>query len=132
MTVHTQVDATLVLQIGGTDYACQVISGTLTWPAAAEATQVPVACGDVVSEPGDMGNGSITGDVYKDTTAVGITRALITALEAQSELTYSWQEAGMTTTGRCRVAGHDQTFTPDKYGRHPLNLTVITATTAWS
>jgi hypothetical protein len=109
-----------------------VIDATLSLPARAEATLVPVACGSVVSEPGDPQNGSLSGNVYKDLTATGITRLLIEALTADAVLNYSWAETGMTITGTARVAGHDQTFTPDKYGRHPLNITIATAVPTFS
>lgn len=137
MPAVTSKDATLTLtfQIGaGTpvDVSCQVIDSTLTFPARAEATLVPVACGDNVSEPGDPTNGALTGTVYKDLSVTGVTRFMIDALIADALLTYTWEEAEMTVTGEARVAGHDQPFTPDKFGRHPLNLTITSATPTYS
>jgi hypothetical protein len=133
MPAVTQTDATLVLSLDGTDYACQVIDAEFTYPGKGTAQTIPVACGDVVSEPGDPQPGSITGNVLKDTGADGITRALIQALESDSEFDYVWTEgadddaARISIAGRCRVAGHVQTFAPDKMGRHALDLTVSTA-----
>lgn len=128
MTTNATKDGTLTLTLDSEDVACQIIDATFTFPARAEATLVPVACGDTVSELGDPQNGALTGTVYKDLSANGITRILIEALTADAILAYSWEETGLTVTGNARVAGHDQTFTPDKYGRHPLQITIITAT----
>lgn len=138
MPATTQRDRELSLTVDGEEYACQVIDGSLSWPSRAEPTLTPVACGDTVTEPGTLSNGTITGTVYKDHTASGITRALITALEADAELPFIWREnvgdpAGtiLVVTGVARVSSHEQVFTPDTLGRHPLALTVTSATTTW-
>jgi hypothetical protein len=137
MPVVTQKDAVLSLTLDGTEIACQVIDGSLEWPGKGEPTTIPVACGgDPVSEPGSPTNGSISGEVFKDTSDGGVTRMLIQALEADTEMTYIWTENDgtpeeMTVTGKCRVNGHTQTFSPDKLGRHPLALSVSTAATTF-
>jgi len=135
----TQKDAELSLTLDGEEFACQVINGTLTWPSRSEPTLVPVACGDKVAEPGTPSNGSISGEVYKDTSATGITRALITALEADATLAFIWTEnvggpvgSVLTVEGECVVSSHEQVFTPDTLGRHPLNLSVTSSTTTWA
>jgi len=132
MPAVTQVDKVLRLTLDGVDYACQVIDGALEFPNQGTADTVAVACGDKVAEPGDPQPGSITGTVFKDTSAAGITRALAAALTASSELSYVWTENAGTAqewivTGKCRVNGLTVDFTPDKYGRHPLDLSVSTA-----
>jgi hypothetical protein len=138
MPTTTQKDAVLVLSLDGADYACQVINAEFAYPGKGEATTIPVACGgDPVSEPGSPTNGSISGEVFKDTGATGITRALITALESEAEMDYIWTEGAddaadrISITGKCRVAGHTQTFAPDTTGRHALNLSVSTAATTF-
>lgn len=135
----TQKDAELSLTLDGEEYACQVIDGTLSWPSRGEPTTTPVACGDKVTEPGTITNGSISGTVFKDHSATGITRALITALEADADMAFVWTENAngatgeiLTVTGTCRVASHEQVFTPDTLGRHPLALTVTDSTTTWA
>jgi hypothetical protein len=133
MPPTTQTDALLTLTLDGTDYACQIIDAEFTFPGKGTAQVVPVACGDTVSEPGDPVPGSISGNVLKDTGPDGITRALIEALTTDAEMDYVWTEGAddaagrMVVTGKCRVAGHVQTFAPDKMGRHALDLTVSTA-----
>jgi len=137
--MSTQKDTELSLTLDGVEYACQVIDGSLTWPARSEPTLVPVACGDKVAEPGTPTNGTITGTVYKDQSATGITRVLITALESDADIDFVWTEnvdgpTGeiLTVTGTCRVTSHEQVFTPDTLGRHPLALTVTASTTTWN
>lgn len=135
MPVSTQKDATLVLTIDGTDYACQVVNASYQMAAPGGATIVPVACGDTVAEPGDPAQGSISGEVYKDTSASGITRALATlALSGDTvQYVYTESDAGgyeMSWSGDCTVPAFAINFAPDKFGRHPLNLSVATSVLA--
>lgn len=135
MPVSTQKDAMLVLSLDGTDYACQVIDAAYQMAAPGEATPVPVACGDTVSEPGDPAVGSISGNVFKDTSANGITRALAQAAVDGTEFDYVYTESdadgyAMSWSGKCTVPAFAINFTPDKFGRHPLNLSVTTSVLA--
>lgn len=135
MPVSTQKDAVLVLSLDGTDYACQVVNASYQMAAPGEATPVPVACGDTVSEPGDPATGSISGEVFKDTSATGITRVLAAAAVAGTELDYVYTEedaAGyeMSWSGTCTVPAFAIDFAPDKFGRHALALSVSTSVLA--
>lgn len=141
MPVSTQKDAMLVLTLddgqggGPVDYACQVVNASYTMAAPGEATPIPVACGDVVSEPGDPQTGSISGEVFKDTSATGITRALAEAATSGSEFDYVYTEQDeggyeMSWSGKCTVPQFGIDFAPDKFGRHPLNLSVTTSVLA--
>lgn len=138
MPTVTQKDARLTLTLDGADYACQITEAEFTYPTTGEPTTTPVACGgDPVAEPGTPVNGSITGTVYKDTGPNGVTKALILALESGASLAYEWTEGQdadanrLSITGTATVSGHVESFTPDLMGKHPLALTVVTASTAF-
>lgn len=135
MPVKTQKDAALKLMLDGTLVECQVIDAAYTMAAPGESTPVPVACGDVVAEPGEPQNGEITGTVFKDTSATGITRMLATAALSGAEMEYEYVEADGTPeeffwSGRCTVPAFAIDFAPDKLGRHALALTVTTSVLA--
>ena len=135
MPVSTQKDATLVLTLDGTAIECQVVNAAYTMAAPGESTPVPVACGDTVSEPGDPSNGSISGEVFKDTSASGVTRLLAEAALTGAEIAYVYtekDEAGyeMSWSGTCTVPQFGIDFAPSKTGRHPLNLVVSTSALA--
>lgn len=135
MATNVAKDATLVLSLGGTDYACQVINASYQMAAPGDSTPVPVACGDTVSEPGDPSNGAITGEVYKDVSATGITRVLAVAAQSGAEVAYVYTEtdgngAEMSWSGQATVPAFAIDFAPDKYGRHSLSLNVTTSVLA--
>lgn len=136
MAAHTQKDAVLSLTLAGTEYAAQVVNGSLTLPGPGSPTVTPVADGSgKVSEPGDPENGSISGEVFKDTTAAGITRALAAARISGAVLAYVWTEGAGTAeefsvSGDCTVGSAQSDFTPDKFGRHPIDLALTTAALA--
>lgn len=134
MPVSTQIDATLVLTLDGTAIECQVINASYTPAAPAESTAVPTACGDTVSEPGDPSNGSITGEVFKDTSANGVTRLLAQAAVSGAELAYVYTESDGTNTmswsGTATVPQFAIDFTPSKTGRHELSLALTTSVLA--
>lgn len=138
MPVSTQIDATLVLTLddggdgGPVAIECQVINASYTPAAPGESTPTPTACGDTVSEPGDPSNGSITGEVFKDTSATGVTRLLAAAAVAGTEMDYVYTEADeagyeMSWSGKCTVPQFGIDFAPSKTGRHELSLTVSTS-----
>ena len=135
MPTNTQKDAELVLTVGGVDYACQVVNASFTMAAPADSTPVPVACGGTVSEPGDPSNGSITGEVYKDTSATGITRKLAELASSGASVAYVYTEKDendyeMSWTGQATVPAFAIDFAPDKFGRHALTLTLTTSVLA--
>ena len=134
MPVKTQIDATLVLTLGGTAIECQVVDASFTPAAPGEATPVPTGCGDTVSEPGDPQNGSITGTVFKDTSATGVTRILAEAAVAGAELAYVYTESDgtneMSWSGQATVPQFGIDFAPSKTGRHELSLSLTTSVLA--
>lgn len=141
MAVSTQKDALLVLTLddgkggGPVDYAAQVVNASYTMAAPGEATPIPVASGETVSEPGDPSTGSISGEVFKDTSATGITRALAQAAVSGAEFSYVYTEEdsggyAMSWSGTATVPQFGIDFAPDKFGRHPLNLSVTTSVLA--
>lgn len=132
MPAVTQTDQVLKFSWNGTDYACQIINGSFTPPAPGEATPVPVACGDTVSEPGDPQSGEITGEVFKDSTTAGFTRALIAAAMAGTEIDFEWTENDgtaheLTFIGKAVPQPPTIDFQPAKLGRHQFTLTVTSA-----
>lgn len=139
MPVKTQTDATLKLSLdkgsGPVLVECQVINAAFTMAAPGESSPIPVACGDTVSEPGDAQNGTITGEVFKDTSATGITRLLAEAALAGAEMDYEYVENDGTAeefawSGKCTVPPFGIDFTPSKTGRHALALTLTTSVLA--
>lgn len=135
MPTNVATDATLVLSLDGTDYACQITEASFTPAAPSEATPIPVACGDTVSEPGDPSTGSVSGSVYKDLGATGITRVLATMATTGAEAAYVYTETDgngevMSWSGQCTVPAFGIDFNPSKYGKHPLNLSLTTSVLA--
>lgn len=139
MPVNTQVDATLVLTLdpgtGPISVECQVINASYTPAAPGQATPVPVACGDTVSEPGDPSTGTISGEVFKDTSAAGVTRLLAEAAIAGAEMDYVYTEEdsdgyAMSWSGKCTVPQFAIDFAPSKTGRHSLELSLTTSVLA--
>lgn len=142
MPAATHVDATLKLTItpatgSPVEAGCQVINASFTQPSNGDPTLVPVGCGgDPVAEPGDPQNGSIEGEVYKDNSATGITRLLAVAVANPADaITYIYTEnlgtpQELSFTGTCAVQPFAIDFAPSKFGRHPLALSVVSATLA--
>ena len=140
MPVKTQVDATLILTLdtgsGAVAVECQVINAAFTPAAPGESTPIPIACGDTVSEPSDPQNGSITGEVFKDWSADGITRLLAEAAVAGAEMDYVYTEnsgiAGdeASWSGKATVPQFGIDFAPSKLGRHEMNLSLTTSVLA--
>lgn len=131
MPTHTQKDDTLILKLGTVDYAAQVIDAQFDPPGYSEPTTTPVASDlSKVSEPGEPENGSLSGNVFKDNTTAGFTRALVVARVAGTKLVYTYTDNNATDaisyTGDCYVQSVPQDFQPDKLGRHAFTLTIIT------
>ena len=65
MTVNTQPNISLVLTLDGTAVECQVITLDFQAPGVGASTVTQTACPDgLVSEPGTISSGSITGDLW--------------------------------------------------------------------
>jgi hypothetical protein len=134
-TTNAARDAALSLSIDGAEYACQVINAEFIPPSSGTGTTVRTACGGTVKEPGDPADGTISGEVFKDLSEGGITRALIEARESTVPYVYRETDAAgvsLTWTGDLFVPVFGVPFTPDKYGRHPLSLQVLTAEPAFT
>ena len=145
MPTKTQTDAVLKLTLNsGTgspvDFACQLTSASFTQPGPGSIESVKVACGGdpVVVAGADTDPGAITGEVFKDFTAAGLSTLLAKAVEAATttgtvDLTYVYTENAGTDhevswTGKASVDPFEIPFTPGELGRHSLNLPVLTAT----
>ena len=131
MATHTQKDDTLILSLGGTDYAAQVIDASFDPPGYGAPTLTPVASDlSKVSEPGDPENGTLSGTVFKDLTTTGITRILTAARISGAKLAYIYTDNSSTDaatyTGDAYVQSVPNDFQPDKLGRHGFTLTVAT------
>lgn len=143
MATVTQKDAVLKISLNDgvnpvLEFACQVQDAEFTQPSQGEGDTVPVACGgDPVKTPADsQTDGSITGTVFKDTSATGITRLLAKAVAAPgTTFDYEYTENEGTDeefkfTGKATAPAFGIPFQPSQFGTHPLSLTVITATLA--
>ena len=144
MPTKTQTDAVLKLSLNtGTgqpvDFACQLTSASFTQPGPGSVKSVKVACGGdpVVTTSGDTTPGAITGEVFKDFTAAGLSTLLAKAVDAAAttgtvDLTYTYTENegtdhAVSWTGKATVDPFEIRFTPGELGRHTLNLPVLTA-----
>jgi len=145
MPTKTQTDAVLRLMLNtgtGTpvDFACQLSAASFTQPGPGSVESVKVACGGdpVVVASGQTSPGSITGTVFKDFSAAGISTLLAQAVEQAAttgtvDLTYTYTENPGTDhevswTGKATVDPFEIPFTPGELGTHELNLPVLTAT----
>jgi len=135
MPTVTQRQNSLTLTLDGTSHECQVINLEYTAPGYAAGETVEVACPDgVVVEPGDRTDGSITGEVYADSTDEGITWVLLQAQQQQATLAYvltfyadAASTVAFTVTGECTVGSFVLPWSKPGYARHSLGLVVQTA-----
>jgi hypothetical protein len=101
-------------------------------------TTVETACPDGrVVEPGAAEPGALTGNVYADSTDTGITWALAHLKQSGATFAYTatwWADQGATKamefSGEATVASFQLDFTKPGYGKHPVDLSLITATIA--
>lgn len=136
MSVHTQANTALVVEIGSTAYECQIIDVTFTPPGTGTGTTTRTACPDgVVAEPGEAVNGSLSGNAFTDTTESGLWTALYTAYTDGTELDYqvTWFPgvAGQEITFQGRAVVQDPPtlpFSKPGLSKHPVNLALLTAT----
>lgn len=131
MAATVQTDATLTLTLDGTDVSAQVINASFQPSVKGAPEIVPVADGTTVAVPGDLQAGSISGEVFKDFSATGISRLLMEAAAGASPLPFVYTEnpgavdgSLAAWTGTCYVSPTGVDFAPTKVGRHALNLTV--------
>ena len=138
MAVNTQPNVSLVVSLDGTDYACQVIDASFKPPGVGASTVTETACpSGVVAEPGGIEAGALTGNVFSDSLATGITYVLAQSYETQGEFDYIvtfWPELGPTKamqyTGKAKVASFTLDFAKPGIGKHALDLELSTAVLA--
>lgn len=131
----------LSLDPAGTDplawVECQVVGLQFTPPAQGEPQLVFTACPNTtVDEPGDPVNGALTGEVFADYAAGGVSRLLIQQLDqvVTFDLWLNVDEPGGGTTqvvhytGTARVRPVTINWVPRKNQRHNIDLAVLTAT----
>jgi hypothetical protein len=136
MAVTAQHNNELVVQFDGKTFQCQVIDLEFKRPGLGAGTTVYTACPDgVVNEPGAPTDGTLTGTAYTDTTDTGLWWLLDDAYEADAEISYEltfFPDLGATTavkfTGRAKAVDSGLGFTKPSVSKHPVNLTIITAT----
>ena len=135
MAVNTQSNNSLSLTLEGTQVNCQVIDLKFKPPLSGEAKLTRTACPDgIVAEPGEPQPGQLTGTVYTDTTATGLTTILLDAAEADTEVDYVltlWNDLGNTIawtwTGTATVSDLELTFEKPGKAKHNLSLALATA-----
>ena len=133
-TTIEQIELSLVLD--GTEYQCQIIDATLTLVGRSAGDTVEVACPDgAVNEPGEHTDGSLTGTVFTDTTATGISWALMQAQQAGATMSYvlTWfadqdNTIAFTYTGDCKVDEFSIDWAKPGYSKHPISLVLVTGT----
>lgn len=138
MPVNTQPNVSLVLDLDGATYECQVIDASFRPPGVGASTVIETACPDGrVAEPGAVSSGSLTGNAFADSLDTGLTWILAQAYETDATLTYVltfWPELGATVamqySGDARVNSFQLDFSKPGTGKHPLDLEVVTATLA--
>jgi hypothetical protein len=139
-TVIPNIALELTVTIDGAPVAfeCQTIDASFALPGSQPGETTEVACPDgKVSEPGSTTNGSLTGTVFTDTTATGITWALMNAYQAGEEFDYSFtwfadQPAthAVLFTGRAKVNTFSMDWAKPGNAKHPLDLALITCAIA--
>lgn len=135
MSVHTQRNNLLFVEIDGKRYDCQIIDLQFTFPKDGDPTITQTACPDgTVSEPGEKTPGSLTGTVFTDTSTAGLTTALIQALNTSKEFPYDlvwWPDvsgSALQITGNARVSDLTLEWSKPGVAKHTLALSIITAT----
>lgn len=133
--VSTQ-NISLVLDLDGTEYQCQVINAEFTLPGVGAGDTTQTACPDgVIVEPGSNEDGSLTGEVFTDLLDTGLTWILANAKADDTEITYKVvYHADQPTTnniqfdGLCKVSTFSLPFEKPGVSKHSLDLSIKTAT----
>ena len=133
MPTNTTEQVELSLVLDSQEYQCQVINLSLTLAGTSTGDTVEVACPDgVVVEPGDHEDGSLSGEVFADTTDQGITWVLMQAMSAAATMDYTltWfsnetADVAFTVTGQAQVGTFQMDWSKPGYGRHPIDLTLL-------
>lgn len=136
MPAATQTNNVLSLALDTEQVNCQIIDLKFKLPSTSAGRLVRTACPDgLVAEPGEPVPGTITGTAYTDTTADGLTTILLDALAADGQLGYNltlWSDLGNTIAfnwaGQLKVAELELAWEKPGIAKHPLSLTVLTAT----
>lgn len=136
MPTNTTEQIELSLVLDGAEYQCQVIDLSLTLAGTGTGETIEVACPDgVVVEPGEHEDGSLSGTVFADTTDSGITWVLMQAKSSGATMAYTitWfanetNDKAFTVSGDAQVGAFSMDWSKPGYGRHPIELTLLTTT----
>jgi hypothetical protein len=138
MPTNTTVNQAITFDVDGTATECQTIDVSFSPSGVTPGATVEVACpGGKVSEPGSTEDGSITGNLFIDPTATGITWLLAEKFQTGEEfpvvLTF-YSDLGpthaMQWTCVCKVRSFTQPFEKPGYAKQPIDLAVISQTLA--
>jgi len=143
MTTKQLTNIYLEATIDALDFACQIAKVTdFTPPSRAKGKAEYPACPPnpdgtdvVVLTPGAPQEGKAALDIWHDTTATGITTALITAQQAGTTIDYTivWRfddpAADYQWSGKATVEPISNTWdkTDSRESRGPVNLTILSA-----
>lgn len=138
MAVNTQPNVGLTLTLDTQSVACQVIDLNYKPPGVGNSTIVETACPDgVVSEPGSITSGSLTGNAFLDSSDTGLWWLLAQAYEENATIAYVltfYSELGpthgFTYSGDARVNSIEAPFSKPGLGRHAIDLEIVSATLA--
>jgi len=136
MATVTQPNVSLSLTLDGVEVQCQVITAEISLPGLSSGDSVEVACPEgMVKEPGTPEDGALTGEVYADSQDSGITWALGQAYMTDATVQYVatwWEDLGETIamrfSGDARVSSFVLPWEKPAYGKHSIDLALITAT----
>ena len=131
---NTTQNVSLILDLDGTTFECQVINAEFAMPGTGTGTTTETACPDgVVVEPGSLEDGSLTGEVFTDLLDTGLTWILASAKQADSVMNYTVvyhadQPAtnNIQFSGLCKVATFALPFEKPGLSKHSLDLTIST------
>ena len=136
VTKNIALELTVTIDAAPVTFECQALDCSLSLPGSQPGESVETACPDgIVSEPGTTTNGALTGTVFTDTTATGISWALMNAYMAGDEFTYSFtwfsdqpNTTAVLFTGTGKVNSFQLDWTKPGNAKHPLDLALISAT----
>lgn len=135
MPPFAKPDAVVTVTIDGVDISCQLIDGELAPDDSGDPTIIPVACGDSVSQPGEVSPGALTGTIFEDFQASGFTRALWENRDNEVAFTLvknpgqTWEAS---FSGFCTLKAPTVAVQPTQLGRNSIDLPVRDVTLAAS
>ena len=135
MPVSTTTNTSLSLTLDGTEVNCQIQDLSFSPPMTGAVGEIiEVACGDSVTTPGALENGTLTGTVFADPVVGGITDILLQAQETDAEIAFVltfWDDQATTQqlifTGTAKVNSLQLDFARPGYAQHPIDLVVLTS-----